>query len=159
VARLPSPIKARLKIVQQCREEDLARVEYAYRSDGIGAELGVFFKNLPERMAGSHLVIARAGASTLAELGVLGRPAILVPLPHALDNDQLHNARRLESVGGAWCLEQRGLHPERLARLLADLFNDPARLTAASEMARQQGRPDAVSRLADLVERVRLRDR
>jgi UDP-N-acetylglucosamine--N-acetylmuramyl-(pentapeptide) pyrophosphoryl-undecaprenol N-acetylglucosamine transferase len=159
VSRLPEVIKTRLEVVQQCREEDLARVAAAYRADGVKAELAAFFKNLPEHMARSHLVVARSGASTMAELGVLGRPAILVPLPHALDNDQLHNARRLEAVGGAWCLEQRGLHPERLAALLADLLAAPAKLAAAAARAGEQGRPDAVSRLADLVERTLVRNR
>ncbi|MEZ5923512.1 MAG: undecaprenyldiphospho-muramoylpentapeptide beta-N-acetylglucosaminyltransferase [Hyphomicrobiaceae bacterium] len=159
VGRLPVPIKSRLEIVQQCREEDLQRVEAAYRAEAIKAELASFFRNLPELMARSHLVIARSGASTLAELGVLGRPAILVPLPHALDNDQLHNARRLEALGGAWCREQRGLHPDGLAELLTSLFGEPTRLAAAAAAARGQGRPDAVSRLADLVERLRLKPR
>ncbi|MFO1172779.1 MAG: undecaprenyldiphospho-muramoylpentapeptide beta-N-acetylglucosaminyltransferase [Hyphomicrobiaceae bacterium] len=154
VARLAPDVKARLEIVQQCREEDLARVGQAYRTEGVKAELGAFFRNLPELMAKSHLVIARSGASTLAELGVLGRPAILVPLPHALDNDQLHNARRLEAVGGAWCVEQRGLHPDLLAEKLSGLFRAPETLAAAARAARGQGRPDAVSRLADLVERL-----
>lgn len=159
LARLPPDMKARLEVVQQCREEDLARVQAAYGSQGIKAELGTFFKNLPERMARSHLVVARSGASTLAELGVLGRPAILVPLPHALDNDQLHNARRMETAGAAWCLEQRGLHPEKLAELLANLFAGPDKLASTAAAARSQGRPDAVSRLADLVERVRRQGR
>ena len=119
---------------------------------GIAAELATFFRNLPELMAGAHLVIGRAGASTVAELTVLGRPAILVPLPHALDNDQLQNATRLAESGGAWCIEQKTLTPERLAAEIARLMEAPELLRQAAAAARAQGRPDAVIRLADLVE-------
>ena len=104
---LPPEMRAALFVVQQCREEDLAGVEQAYRAAGVRAHLATFFPNLPEEMAKAHLVIGRAGASTVAELTVMGRPAILVPLPHAIDNDQLNNAKRLADSGGAWCIEQK----------------------------------------------------
>ena len=94
--------------MQQCREEDLARVEQAYGQAGIRAHLAAFFANLPEEMAKAHLVIGRSGASTVAELAVMGRPAILVPLPHAIDNDQLNNARRLAEAGGPGAWSRRG---------------------------------------------------
>ena len=103
-------------------------------------------------MAQSHLVIARAGASSVAELAVMGRPSILVPLPHALDNDQLNNASRLAESGGSWCIEQKDLTPDRLAGELARLIDAPEVLTTAAAAAKTQGRPDAVVRLADLVE-------
>ena len=99
VALLPDEIKASLFVVQQCREEDLERVEAAYEAADVRAHLATFFANLPDEMAKAHLVIGRSGASTVAELAVMGRPAILVPLPHAIDNDQLQNARRLAEVG------------------------------------------------------------
>ena len=152
LATLPDEIRARLFIVQQCREEDLARVEEAYGQAGIRAHLAAFFANLPEEMAKAHLVIGRSGASTVAELAVMGRPAILVPLPHAIDNDQLNNARRLAEVGGAWCLEQKGLTPEALAEVISRLLAAPETLARAAAAAKAQGRPDAVARLADLVE-------
>jgi UDP-N-acetylglucosamine--N-acetylmuramyl-(pentapeptide) pyrophosphoryl-undecaprenol N-acetylglucosamine transferase len=98
---LPEAIRANLFVVQQCREEDLARVEKAYQAAGVRAHLATFFANLPEEMAKAHLVIGRAGASTVAELTVMGRPSVLVPLPHAVDNDQLHNAIRLAEADGA----------------------------------------------------------
>ncbi len=154
LATLPDALKRRLVVTQQCREEDMAEVGAAYAQLGIRAELAPFFKNLPERMANAHLVIARSGASSVAELAVLGRPAILVPLPHALDNDQLHNAKRLADAGGAWCLEQKDLSPERLGGELAQLMQTPARLAAAASAAKAQGRPDAVANLADLVVRL-----
>lgn len=154
LARLGTSTRARLRIVQQCREEDLARVRNAYASSGIAADLAPFFKNLPELLASSHLVIARSGASSVTELSVLGRPAILVPLPHALDNDQLHNAKRLAEAGGAWCIEQKDLSAERLAAELAGLLQSPSRLGAAAAAAKREGKPHAVEQLADLVEKL-----
>jgi UDP-N-acetylglucosamine--N-acetylmuramyl-(pentapeptide) pyrophosphoryl-undecaprenol N-acetylglucosamine transferase len=152
LALLPPHIRSRLSIIQQCREEDLPRVQDAYAQAGIAAELGVFFRNLPDLMAAAHLVIAGAGASSVAELTVIGRPSILVPLPHALDNDQLNNARRLAESGAAWCIEQKDLTPERFAAEIEALALQPERLAEAAAAARACGRPDAVERLADLVE-------
>jgi UDP-N-acetylglucosamine--N-acetylmuramyl-(pentapeptide) pyrophosphoryl-undecaprenol N-acetylglucosamine transferase len=103
-------------------------------------------------MAQSQLVIARAGASSVAELTVIGRPSILVPLPHSLDNDQLHNATRLAEAGGGWCIEQKDLSAERLTGEIARLMCDPAELARAATAAKAIGRPDAVTILADLVE-------
>jgi UDP-N-acetylglucosamine--N-acetylmuramyl-(pentapeptide) pyrophosphoryl-undecaprenol N-acetylglucosamine transferase len=152
LALLPGGLRANLFVVQQCREEDLARVEAAYREAGVRAHLAAFFNNLPEEMAKAHLVIGRAGASTVAELTVMGRPAILVPFPQAIDNDQLTNAARLAEAGAAWCIEQKELTAERLASAIARLLAEPDRLAKAAAAARRQGRPDAVVRLADLVE-------
>jgi UDP-N-acetylglucosamine--N-acetylmuramyl-(pentapeptide) pyrophosphoryl-undecaprenol N-acetylglucosamine transferase len=146
---LPDPIRSRLRVVQQAREEDIARVQDAYSEAGISADIAPFFADLPSRMAAAHLVIGRAGASTVAELTVMGRPSILVPLPHALDNDQLNNARRLAEVGGAWCIEQKNLSPERLADELERLLPVPDTLAAAAKAAKTAGRPDAVRNLAD----------
>lgn len=152
LALLPSDLRASLFLVQQCREEDLGRVEAAYQAGGIRAHLATFFPNLPEEMAKANLVIGRAGASTVAELTVMGRPAILVPLPHAVDNDQLQNAIRLAESGGGWCIEQKHLTPERLAEAIASLLESPQVLVEAAAAAKAQGRPDAVLRLADLVQ-------
>lgn len=154
LALLPADLTARLQLVQQCREEDMARVEAAYAAAGIAATLAPFFTDLPERLSQAHLVIGRAGASSVAELGVLGRPSILVPLPHALDNDQLQNATRLAESGASWCFAQHTLTPERLAGELERLMRAPEALAAAAAAAKRQGRPDAVMRLADLVETV-----
>ena len=152
LALLPNEGRSHLFVVQQCRQEDLARVEAAYNQAGVRAHLATFFANLPEEMAKAHLVIGRAGASTVAELTVMGRPAILVPLPHAIDNDQLQNAKRLAESGGAWCIEQKDLTPERLASALSRLLAAPDALALAAAAAKSQGRPDAVARLADLVQ-------
>ena len=152
LATLAPELRRRLSVVQQVREEDIDRVRAAYSGAGIKADVQPFFKNLPEVMAASHLVIARSGASSVAELAAIGRPSILVPLPHALDNDQLQNATRLAESGGAWCIEQKNLSPERLGQEITRLAADPGRLSKAAAAAKAQGRPDAVKRLADLVE-------
>ncbi len=152
IDRLPPNQRARLRIVQQCREEDLAEVRNAYAADGVTAELQTFFKDLPERMANAHLVVGRAGASSIAELTVLGRPAVLVPLPHAVDNDQLRNASRISDAGAGWCLEQKALTAEKLSETISSLMEQPTVLSAAAGAAKQLGRPDAVVRLADLAE-------
>jgi UDP-N-acetylglucosamine--N-acetylmuramyl-(pentapeptide) pyrophosphoryl-undecaprenol N-acetylglucosamine transferase len=154
IALLSEPVRARLRIVQQCRPEDLGRVHQGYELLGVEADLGPFFMDMPQRIAASHLVLCRSGASTCAELAVIGRPAILVPLPHALDQDQRANADVLAKAGGGWLIDQSELSPARLADELAAMMADPPRLAAAAEAARSQGRPDAAERLADLVENV-----
>jgi UDP-N-acetylglucosamine--N-acetylmuramyl-(pentapeptide) pyrophosphoryl-undecaprenol N-acetylglucosamine transferase len=146
---LPDHIRKRMRVVQQAREEDIERVSEAYSEANISAEIAPFFADLPARMAVAHLVIGRAGASTVAELTVIGRPSILVPLPHALDNDQLNNARRLAESGGAWCIEQKNLSPERLADELEKLLLAPDALATTAKAAKNAGRPDAVRNLAD----------
>ncbi len=144
--------RAALRIVQQARQEDVARVEQAYAQAGIHAYVQAFFPNLPEAMSEAHLVIGRAGASTIAELTVMGRPSILVPLPNAIDNDQLTNARRLADVGAAVCLEQKDITGERLAMAIGQLLEAPDKLAAMADAARGAGRPNAVVLLANLVE-------
>ncbi|MBA2126560.1 undecaprenyldiphospho-muramoylpentapeptide beta-N-acetylglucosaminyltransferase [Hyphomicrobium methylovorum] len=146
---LSDDVRKRLRVVQQAREEDIDRVREAYAEAGINANVAPFFSDLPARIAEAHLVIARAGASTVAELTVIGRPSILVPLPHALDNDQLNNAQRLAESGGAWCIEQRSLSPERLADHLQRLLAEPGALADAARAAKNAGRPEAVRNLAD----------
>lgn len=152
LARLPEGLRKRLMVTQQCRAEDLPSVQHAYEKSGVSATLETFFSNLPDMMARSHLVICRSGASTIAELGVLGRPAILVPLPGAIDNDQLNNARSFETAGGGFLLEQKDAETSDFARLLRELLEAPERLKEAAAAARRHGKPDAAQRLAVLVE-------
>jgi UDP-N-acetylglucosamine--N-acetylmuramyl-(pentapeptide) pyrophosphoryl-undecaprenol N-acetylglucosamine transferase len=152
IAELPEAMRHRLRIVQQCRPEDLDRVAGAYRQARVNVELQPFFSDLPERMAAAHLVIARAGASTVAELTVLGRPAILVPLPGSIDGDQKVNAQVVDAAGGGWIMEQATLSPPSLANRLTALFAEPQALTAAAAAAKSLGRPTAVETLADLAE-------
>jgi UDP-N-acetylglucosamine--N-acetylmuramyl-(pentapeptide) pyrophosphoryl-undecaprenol N-acetylglucosamine transferase len=154
VERLGPDMQARLAVVQQAREEDLARVTDIYARAKVAAEVAPFFADLPARIASSHLVVARSGASTVAELAAIGRPAILVPLPHALDQDQSANAGVLERAGGAMRLRQDDFTPERLAGEISALASAPQKLVAMAAAARSQGAIDAAERLADLVLRV-----
>lgn len=154
IALLPEELRFRLKVTQQCRPEDLDRVTEAYRQAKINVELQPFFADLPERMAGSHLVISRAGGGTVAELCVIGRPAILVPLPGAIDADQKHNALVLDRAGGGYIAEQASLTPQVLADKLGSLLADPRALARAAEVAKSLGKRDAVALLADLAEKL-----
>lgn len=151
LATLPASLRQRLKVVLQARAEDVSQVTAETAAAEVNAEIATFFKDLPRIMADSHLVIARAGASSVAELAVIGRPSILVPLPHSLDSDQLENARNLAESGGSWCIEQRDLTLLRLATELGKLFEEPETLIAAAANAKAQGQASSVGLLADLV--------
>jgi len=154
ISLLDARIGAHLSIVQQARAEDMEVVRTTYSSMGIAAEIAPFFPDLPARMAAAHLIISRSGASTVAELSAIGRPAILVPLPHALDQDQFENAGLLEAAGGAIRIEQHDFTPRRLAAELTTLSAEPARLAKMAQAAHSTGTIDAAERLADLVIKV-----
>jgi UDP-N-acetylglucosamine--N-acetylmuramyl-(pentapeptide) pyrophosphoryl-undecaprenol N-acetylglucosamine transferase len=154
VAKLRPDLLGRLTIVQQCRPEDLGEVESLYRGLGVEAECATFFANLPAIMARSHLVISRSGATTVSELGVIGRPAILVPLPGAIDQDQRANAETLGAVGGAWVYEEKTLGVRQLAAEMTDLFDHPEKLAGAAAAASGTAVADGAERLADLIESV-----
>lgn len=151
-AELAGAMRRKLKITQQCRPEDVDAVKAKYDELGIEHDVAAFFPDLPRRMAAAHLVICRAGASTVAELAVIGRPAIMVPLPHSVDNDQLRNAESFTSGGGGWLLPQGELTAETLAATLTQLRYQEGELADAAKAALEQGRPNAASRLADIVE-------
>jgi UDP-N-acetylglucosamine--N-acetylmuramyl-(pentapeptide) pyrophosphoryl-undecaprenol N-acetylglucosamine transferase len=156
---LPAALRGRLRVMQQCREEDLARVRAAYAQAGIMAELATFFPDVAGRLAAAHLVVARAGASTVAELGVVGRPAILVPLPHAIDDHQTANARVLVNAGAAWLMPQADFTSGALAAFLERVAQDPAQLADAASRAASRGQDGAAVRLADAVEELMVRER
>jgi UDP-N-acetylglucosamine--N-acetylmuramyl-(pentapeptide) pyrophosphoryl-undecaprenol N-acetylglucosamine transferase len=155
---MPESARAKLVIVQQAREEVIARVSEVYSRLGLSAEVAAFFPDLPLRIAKSHLVIARAGASTVSELAVIGRPAILIPLPHALDQDQAANAKQFAATGAAIVVDQSAFSPQWLANALQETLqlaqNDPAGLARRAAAAKSSGIADAADRLADLVLRV-----
>jgi UDP-N-acetylglucosamine--N-acetylmuramyl-(pentapeptide) pyrophosphoryl-undecaprenol N-acetylglucosamine transferase len=151
VAEMPAAVRRRLKITQQCRAEDVERVRKAFDRLGVGHEVKPFFSDLPKRMADAHLVLCRSGASTIAELGTIGRPAILVPLPHAIDNDQLRNAQTFTRSGAGWLLQQSEIVPADLAAVITRLRYQDSDLVAAATAALLAGMPDAAERLADLV--------
>lgn len=151
IAALPDALKKRLHIEQQCRPIDIDNVRRLYQEAGIDAELATFFADAPERLARAHLVIARSGASTVAELTAIGRPSILTPYPHAIDDHQTANARFIDEAGGGWLIPQPSFTAEALARRLEELFGQPEILAAAAARAKSIGVPDAARRLADLV--------
>ncbi|CAM3106660.1 UDP-N-acetylglucosamine--N-acetylmuramyl-(pentapeptide) pyrophosphoryl-undecaprenol N-acetylglucosamine transferase [Sphingomonas antarctica] len=148
-ALLPDNLRSRLSVVQQARAEDMDAVRARYEKLAIKAEIATYLTDLPERLAVAHLVIGRAGASTISELTAAGRPAILIPLPSAMDDHQTANAREMADAGGAIVLTEAHITPQRLADAIADLA---ARLPEAAAAALSVGRPEAVRLLADLVE-------
>ena len=152
IAHLPEALRRRLVVTQQARAEDEETVRRFYEAEGIPATVAPFFSDMAERIGAAHLVISRSGASTVSEIAVVGRPAILVPYPYALDHDQAANAARLEAEGGALVEPQAQLTPARLAGLIAGIADDPAKAAAMAAAARATGIPDAAELLADLVE-------
>ena len=153
VEALPESLRARLALTMQCREEDMAATRARLERAGL-KELALrsFFTDLPRYMARAHLVIARAGASTLAELMVLGRPAVLIPYPHLADGEQIINARAFEQAGAGRMVAQEEATGARMAALLTELLGAPEWLMAAHEAALAMARPDAAQRMADMVE-------
>ena len=154
IERLEPALWSRLVLTQQVREEDMARVRGVYDRLKINAELAPFFTDLPARLASSHLVVSRSGAGTVAELGAIGRPSILVPLPGSIDQDQFANAGVLAQANGALRIPQADFTPDRLAVEISAVAAEPARLSAMAAAARSVGRLDAAERLADLVAKV-----
>lgn len=152
IARLDAALRRRLVISQQCRPEGLAAADAAYRQLQVTVDLAPFFDDVPKRLAAAHLVIARAGASTVGELTAVGRPGILVPYPFAIDDHQTANARALAASGAAWIMPQDGFNADTLAGRLGELLpGDGEALSAVARAARAAGCSDATSRLADVV--------
>jgi UDP-N-acetylglucosamine--N-acetylmuramyl-(pentapeptide) pyrophosphoryl-undecaprenol N-acetylglucosamine transferase len=152
LAMLPPALRQRLQVTQQCRPEDLEAVRARYANHDIPAELGTYFEDMHERLADAHLFIGRAGASTIAELTAVGRPAILVPLPIATDDHQAANTREMVKAGGARMIRQEAFQPKELAKQIQAMAMNPSSLANAAHCAFNCGRPDAAKDLADLVE-------
>jgi UDP-N-acetylglucosamine--N-acetylmuramyl-(pentapeptide) pyrophosphoryl-undecaprenol N-acetylglucosamine transferase len=151
---LQPSLRHRLQVVQQCRPDDIERVRKAYAALGIPAELLTYIEDMPEKLADAHLVVGRAGASTIAELSAAGRPAILIPFPSATDDHQTANAREMTNAGGARTIQQDSFTPAVLARQIEAMAADPIALNNAAARALSVGRPHAARDLADLVERI-----
>ncbi len=154
IAALPAEQRARLLVTQQARADDVARVKAAYAELGMVPEVLPFFSDMAARIAAAQLVISRSGASTVSEIAVIGRPAFLVPYPHALDHDQAANAAALAAAGGAELHPQSSLTTERLAGLIGDAISQPDRLESMAAAAKSAGKPDAARLLADLAEAI-----
>lgn len=154
IAALPQEQRTRLLVTQQARADDVARVKAAYAELGMVPEVLPFFTDMAARIAAANLVISRSGASTVSEIAVIGRPAFLVPYPHALDHDQAANAAALAAAGGAELHPQSTLSVERLAGLIGDAISQPERLESMASAAKSAGKPDAARLLADLAEAI-----
>ncbi|MFC0409196.1 undecaprenyldiphospho-muramoylpentapeptide beta-N-acetylglucosaminyltransferase [Roseomonas elaeocarpi] len=152
LALIPAPLRARLRVTQQCRAEDLDRVRAAYADAGVRAELAPFFADVAALYSAAHLVVSRAGASSVCEIACAGRPAILVPLPGAIDDHQAGNARALAEAGAAEVIAQSSFTPEALASALTARLEHPTRLAEAAAAAARLARPDAAALLADRVQ-------
>lgn len=152
LAMLPPALRSRLQVTQQCRPEDIEAVRDRYASHDIPAELGTYFEDMASRLADAHLFIGRAGASTIAELTAVGRPAILVPLPIATDDHQAYNTAEVCQLGGARMIRQDKFTPAELAKQIQAIAMNPQTLATAAHAAWNCGYPNAASDLADLVE-------
>jgi UDP-N-acetylglucosamine--N-acetylmuramyl-(pentapeptide) pyrophosphoryl-undecaprenol N-acetylglucosamine transferase len=151
---LQASLRHRLQVVQQCRPDEIERVRQQYASLGIPAELMTYIEDMADKIADAHLIVGRAGASTIAELTAAGRPAILIPYPSATDDHQTANAREMTKAGGARTIQQTSFTPDVLARQIEAMASDPIALNNAAARALSVGRPHAARDLADLVERV-----
>lgn len=154
IALLPDDLRSRLELVQQARSEDEAAVRARLEQLGVTAEVSPFFTDMAARIAAAHLVISRSGASTVSEIAVIGRSAILVPYPHALDHDQAANAAALMAKGGASVVKQSELSAQTLSDMIAGRMRDPVGLAATASAAQATGKPDAARLLANLAEAI-----
>ena len=150
IATLPGTLRSRIRVDQQCRKEDVETTRAAYAQMNASADISSFFTDIPARLASAHLVIARAGASTIAELTTAGRPSILVPLPAAMDNHQYYNANAIEEAGGAWMMPQEGFTAAALSNRIEAFLSLPDNLTRAANAARACGKVNAAGELATL---------
>lgn len=151
LAKLPSDHRARLHIVQQCRAEDIDNVRRLYEQAGINAHLQTFIDDVAGELEKAHLVIARSGASTVAEVTTAGRPAIFVPYPHHSDQQQKINADTVADAGGAWVMTENGFTAETVLARIETFLQNPSVLFRAAENARICGKPDAARKLGNLV--------
>ena len=159
VSLLDDGLRARLRVVLQCRAEALDTAKSNLGRAKVRAEVASFFDDIPERLAKASLVICRSGASTIAELAIVGRPALLVPFPHATDNHQTANAEGLCDAGGGWIVQQDAFTPEVLAERLSSLLRPGPTLTVAARCSHQMGKPEAAAQLSDLIVEVVTGDR
>jgi UDP-N-acetylglucosamine--N-acetylmuramyl-(pentapeptide) pyrophosphoryl-undecaprenol N-acetylglucosamine transferase len=154
IALLPDGLRQRLLVTQQARKDDEAQIRAAYERLSIKAEVSPFFADMAQKIAEAHFVISRAGASTVSELSVIGRPSLLVPYPHALDHDQAANAAALMAAGGAMVIKQAELSPEKIAAIIADVGQNPDKASSMAAAAKASAMPEATRLLADLAEAI-----
>jgi UDP-N-acetylglucosamine--N-acetylmuramyl-(pentapeptide) pyrophosphoryl-undecaprenol N-acetylglucosamine transferase len=158
VALLDGDLRKRLHVSQQARESDAEACEKAYAFAGVSAEVSPFFTDLPARMAQAQLVVSRSGASSVADIAVIGRPSILIPLAIATDDHQAANARALNDAGAAVVILESELAPEGLAKHIAAILTDAEQAAFMAGAALSQGKPQATQALAALVEQLAQKD-
>jgi UDP-N-acetylglucosamine--N-acetylmuramyl-(pentapeptide) pyrophosphoryl-undecaprenol N-acetylglucosamine transferase len=151
---LPTSLRKNLSITQQCRKEDLSRVVAIYKTAKQKSDIKTFFNDISQKIKNSHLVISRSGASTVAELSVIGRPAIFIPYQFAIDNHQKINADAMVKSGGAWSFDESNLQPKALANFLEEILTDYEKLRSAAHASRNFGTPKSSEVLADLISQV-----
>jgi len=152
IRALPEDLRSRLVVQQQTRQESMNVARRIYRDAMVDAEIAPFFRDMASRLAAAHLVIGRAGAGSVCEFAVAGKPSVLVPLAIALDDDQGQNAKLLADAGGAEIAREHQLTVESLSGALEKLLTNPTRLARMAAAARSVAIPDAAERLADVVE-------
>lgn len=152
IAALPAGLRERVTVSHQARGEDEARVKAFYQEAGIAADVQPFFSDVPERMERAQLVISRSGASSVADVTVIGRPAILVPFAAATGDHQTANARGVVEAGGAVALAEKEFTVDAVATAITDILTQPGRAHDMAQAALSIGRPDATERLVALVE-------
>mgnify|MGYP002784367096 CR=1 FL=1 len=153
IALLPQELRSRIRVDQQCRQNDLDKTRAKYKEIGVSADLASFFTDMPLRLASTHLLITRSGATSLSEITVAGRPAIMVPYPHAKDNHQMVNATALEDVGGGWVIPQEAFTPETLSAKIETFLKLPSTVIDAAKNAKEAGLPDANKDLANIIQK------
>jgi len=152
IANLPTALRRNLRVSHQARDEDQTRVALFYADEGIPADVEPFFTDIPDRMSEAQLVISRAGASSVADISVIGRPSILIPLAIATDDHQTANAQGLTDAGGAIRIPESALEVDSLSEQIATILSQPDGAAQMSRAALSVGRPDATETLAQLVE-------
>lgn len=152
IKKLSPSMQNKIHIFQQARRNDAEKVKAAYAEIPVQAEVQEFFTNIAELYANAHLIIARSGASTVAELALIGKPAIFVPYPNSKGDHQLLNAEALAEIGGAWVMDQKDFRADNLAKKLQEFYANPAMLKTAAEKIMHRAKPGAVQNLANLAE-------
>jgi UDP-N-acetylglucosamine--N-acetylmuramyl-(pentapeptide) pyrophosphoryl-undecaprenol N-acetylglucosamine transferase len=151
IIQLPKTIQQRIHMIQQCRADDVDTVKQLYADHGISADVLSYIHDMPTQLAQAHLMIGRAGASTVTESTLAGLPTLYIPLAVSLDGDQAANAAQIVAQGGAWMMTEKDFSPQALSAMITDIINEPARLTAMAAILKTLGRADATTRLADIV--------
>jgi UDP-N-acetylglucosamine--N-acetylmuramyl-(pentapeptide) pyrophosphoryl-undecaprenol N-acetylglucosamine transferase len=152
VALLPDTLRATLRVAHQARDEDAARATAVYEAAGVRAEIAPFFEDIPRRLSEAQLVISRSGASSVADISVIGRPSILIPFAAATGDHQTANAKGLVDAGAAVIIPEKALDAEGLGRQIAAILEDPRQAETMAQAALGTGKPDATARLVALVE-------